>query len=420
MTREVPTCVLLLAAGAGWEEAALRSVGPGSGVVVVKRCIDLHDLLATAASGQADVAVVAAAADGLDRPAVEHLRRAGLATVLVVEPASQAAVERGGGAGADLVLASHQVAELPAHVRGMRSTMAQETPTPTPDGPLRAPGTAPAVAVWGPTGAPGRTTVALGLAGALAARGQDPLLLDLDPYAGTVAQHLGVLDDVSGLLASSRRWLAGDLDGAFVSLQRRVGGIRVLTGLPRADRWAELAAGLAEELLAQGRRQGPVVADLGWCVEEDPAAEHTGRAGRHDLTRDTLAAADVVVAVGTADPVGLTRLVRSLAELREIGSAPVPHVVVNRMRRSLGWEPGQVIDLLSRCGPLRGISLLPEARGTLDRAMVTGRGVAELGESELSRGFDALVDALLPGAPPRPGRGGLALRRRRAGTGHPR
>src|SRR5699024_4172893 len=126
------------------------------------------------------------------------------------------------------------------------------------------------------------------------------------------------------------------------------------------------------------------------------------------------AAADVVVVVGTADPVGLSRLVRALADLREFGGAAPPHVVVNRMRRSLGWEPGQVVELLERCGPLHGISLLPEARGTLDRAMVVGRGVAELGESDLSRGFDALVDTLLPGAPARRRRG--LLRRRRAGT----
>ena len=417
MIGTTPTCVLLLAAGGGWEERALRAVGPGSGAVVVKRCIDLNDLLATATAGQADVAVVAAGADGLDRAAVEHLRRAGLATVVIAPEATEAATDRTRRAGVDLVLTEDRVGELGSHVSGLR---ARQTPAPavTPDGPLRAAGTAPAVAVWGPPGAPGRTTVALGIAGALATRGGDPLVLDLDPSAGTVAQHLGVLDDVSGLLASSRHWTAGDLTSTFVSLQRRVGGLRVLTGLPRADRWSELAGGLAEELLALGCRQGPVVADLGWCLETDSAAEHTGRPGRHDLTRDALAAVDAVVVVGTADPVGLSRLVRALADLREFHDAATPHVVVNRMRRSLGWEPGQVVELLGRCGPVLGISLLPEARTTLDRAMVAGRGVAELGESDLSRGFDALVDAVLPDAPA-PRRRGL-LRRRRAGTGHPR
>ena len=50
------------------------------------------------------------------------------------------------------------------------------------------------MAVWGPTGAPGRTTVAVGLATELASRGRGTLLLDADPYGGAVAQHLGVLD----------------------------------------------------------------------------------------------------------------------------------------------------------------------------------------------------------------------------------
>ncbi|WP_235736744.1 hypothetical protein [Nocardioides alcanivorans] len=399
MSSPAPTCLLLLAAGAAWEEIALRVIGPGTGVVVVKRCIDLHDLLASATSRQADVAVVAASAEGLDHGAVDHLHRAGVAVVVVAEHARENTVEHGRRAGVDLVLDETQVSDLPDRVRGLRSATGSDDLDAMPTGPVRSRGTAPAVAVWGPTGAPGRTTVALGVAGALAARGQDPLLLDLDPYAGTVAQHLGVLDDVSGLLASSRRLVAGDLTSAFVALQRRGAGMRLLTGLPRADRWTELTHGLAEELLQLGRRQGPVVADLGWCLEEDRAAVHTGRPGRHDLTRDAVAAADVVLVVGTADPIGLTRLVRALAELREQTVVTTPHVVVNRMRRSLGWEPGQVADLLGRCGPLHGISFLPDDRGTLDRAMVAGRGITELGESDLSRGFDALVDAALPGIP---------------------
>ena len=47
------------------------------------------------------------------------------------------------------------------------------------------------VVVWGPQGAPGRTTVAAGLAGVLAARGAETVLVDADPYGGAVAQHLG-------------------------------------------------------------------------------------------------------------------------------------------------------------------------------------------------------------------------------------
>ena len=62
--------------------------------------------------------------------------------------------------------------------------------------------------VWGPAGAPGRTLVATSLAAALAGRGLRTTLVDADPYAASVAQQLGVLDEVSGLLSAAR--LTGD------------------------------------------------------------------------------------------------------------------------------------------------------------------------------------------------------------------
>ena len=51
------------------------------------------------------------------------------------------------------------------------------------------------------------------------------------------------------------------------------------------------------------------------------------------------------VVVGSADPVGLSRLARGLVDLREVvGPAPV-HVVVNRMRASLGWSEKEVAGM---------------------------------------------------------------------------
>ncbi len=406
---EPPTCLLVLGAGEPWESTAVESGRPGSGLVVVKRCIDLTDLLATASSGQAQVAVVAAGADGLDRQAVEHLHQVGVRVVVVLAAEGpEHLAERGRLAGVDLLLPAAQITELGARLQALRPpTELTRSPEPAP---RRAPGAAPAVAVWGPQGAPGRTTIALGLAGALAARGADPLLLDLDPAGGTVAQHLGVLDDVSGLLAASRRLSDGDLAGSFVALQRRVAGFRLLTGLPRGERWTEVAAGLAPELLALGRRQGPVVADLGSSIEDDAAAGYTGRAGRYDLTREALADADRLVVVGTADPVGLTRLARALGELRELRADVVPTVVVNRVRRSLGWDAAQLRALVTSWAPGTEPILVPEARSTLDRAMVAGRSVAELGDGELSRAFEAVTCALLPETPRAP-RAGIRLRR---------
>src|SRR3546814_15765417 len=88
---------------------------------------------------------------------------------------------------------------------------------------MMGPGRGRSVVVWGPTGGPGRTTVALGLAGEMARRGAAPLVLDVDPWGGSVGQHLGVLAEVSGLLACARAHSPGELSGTYRSEARRLG-----------------------------------------------------------------------------------------------------------------------------------------------------------------------------------------------------
>src|SRR5690606_34049583 len=136
-----------------------------------------------------------------------------------------------------------------------------------------------------------------------------------------------------------------------------------------------------------------------------------GRPGRNDLTRTALTGADDVVVVGSADPVGLTRLARGLAELRE-GLVPGPvHVVVNRMRRSLGWSEADLVTMLAGFGPVHGVHFLPDDRPAADRAALTGRTVAEVGDSALAKALRELAEAVLPTGTAPPGR----LNRRRAG-----
>ena len=59
--------VLIVASGAAWEPEALRLLGDHPRIVVLKRCVDVDDLMAAATAGQADVAVVGLDAPGLDR-----------------------------------------------------------------------------------------------------------------------------------------------------------------------------------------------------------------------------------------------------------------------------------------------------------------------------------------------------------------
>jgi MinD-like ATPase involved in chromosome partitioning or flagellar assembly len=243
------------------------------------------------------------------------------------------------------------------------------------------------LAVWGPAGAPGRTTVAAGLAAELARRRVRTLLVDADPYGGSVAQQLGILDEVSGLLSAARLATGGLLAERFASVQRAVGPhLSVVTGLPRADRWVELRAGTAEHLLEVAREHGQVVVDTGFSLEDEPGQDYGTRPARNQLT----------LGVGAADPVGLSRLARALVDVREhTGAVPV-RVVVNRMRPSLGWSEKDIAGMVGGFARLSGLHFLPDDRPAVDRALVTGRTLVESGDSPLLRAIGVIADALSP------------------------
>jgi MinD-like ATPase involved in chromosome partitioning or flagellar assembly len=263
--------------------------------------------------------------------------------------------------------------------------------------------------------------VAVAVAAALAARGRRTTLLDADPYGGAVAQQLGILDEVSGLLAAARLAATGALEARFGSVRRAIGEhLTVVTGLPRPDRWVEVRAGAVEHLLEVASSHGDVVVDTGFGLETDPAGEFGSRPPRNQMTLAALGRADDLVVVGSADPVGLSRLARGLVELREVTEGAPVRVVVNRMRPSLGWSEKDVAGMVEGFTRLHGLHFLPDDRPTVDRALVAGRTLAEVGESPLGRAVGDLVDALAPGTMA-PGSGRSAARRlrpRRAGRAH--
>jgi MinD-like ATPase involved in chromosome partitioning or flagellar assembly len=432
-----PAAVLVAASGATWEAEALELLERAAGLVVVKRCVDLVDLLATASAGAASAAVLSPALPGLDADSIAALRRHGLGLVLVAasDELLDSDPERLRRLGVEHLLASTDLATL-------ADTVAEAVAPvrPVPDDPAAssdvAPGTPDAgrvVAVWGPNGAPGRTTVAVGIAAELARGGREVLLVDADDYGGAVAQHLGVLDEVSGLLAAARAANTGRLDvpGLAGAARQVCPRLRVLTGLPRPDRWQEVRPQAFADLLDLAARLVPlVVLDLGFSLESDPVDPYgPSTPQRNQMTLAGLARADDVVVVGSADPVGLARLGRGLVELRAVLPAVRPRVVVNRTRASLGWNEREVRGLVEGFLQVAGASttvdlhFLPDDRAAADRALLAGRSLAESGDSALRQAVAELAHALLgDGADPgrRRVRGGgrrgarRGVRRRRA------
>lgn len=418
--------VLVAAAGESWEPRALELLGQrGSGLAVHRRCVDLHDLLASSRTGLARAAVVSGVLPGLDADALDTLRRAGVGVVVVLPV---------GGGDRDRLerLGAHRVVE--ADLEDLVQALVDAQDDPVADGLAQpgagdrlatqppadaAGGTGRLLAVWGPAGAPGRTTLATGVAAELAHRGRSTFLVDADPYGGAVGQHLGVLDEVSGLLAAARAANAGRLDpAALAGIARSVGdeGLRVLTGLPRPDRWPEVRAAAFDDVLRSATAlAAEVVVDVGFSLEADAADPFGTAPQRNQMTLGALERAGLVLVVGSADPVGLARLARGLVDLGDRLPGVATHVVVNRSRPSLGWSETEVRGMVEGfVGPVP-VTFVPEDRATADRALMSGRSPVELGDSPLRRALADLVDELAGPRQPTGGGAGARVRRRRAG-----
>lgn len=286
-------------------------------------------------------------------------------------------------------------------------------PDPDPDrpGPTEAAQDARVVVVWGPTGAPGRTTVAVNLAAELALAGHRTLLVDLDTYGPAVGAHLGLTEESAGVARAVRRADHGRLgpaDLAAAAVRVRVAGadLAVLTGLTRVDRWPELRpAALAGLLAAARERWERVVVDVGFGLEQDEELSFDVPAPqRNGATLAALAAADEVVAVGGPDAVSLPRLVRGVEELAEAAPDARLRVVVNRLRpAAAGVSPRTQVEAVWSRYASSGIPLagfLPWDPAAADRALLGGQVLAEAAPGSALR----RAVAELAGVDPRPSR----------------
>ena len=312
------TTRVLTALDPGVEAQVATAVGGVREATIARRCVDLADLLASAEAGLGDVALVSAGLRGLGRDDVARLAASGARTIaLVTGEEDEARVRQLGIAG--VVRADASVADLEAALTAGGAEWAAElgllddaagAGVPTPHGAPVVPQQPPApepvegriTAVWGPTGAPGRTTIAVNLAAELAAAGASVILVDADTYGASIAQVLALLDEAPGVAAAARAGDLGTLDLPALSrlAPEVLPRLRVLTGIPRPDRWPEIRAASFEEVLRLSKLLAEhVVVDCGFCLEDDEELSYDTRAPRRNATTlITLESAEQVVVVG--------------------------------------------------------------------------------------------------------------------------
>jgi Mrp family chromosome partitioning ATPase len=406
-------------------------------VTVVRRCTELAELLAACQSGLARAAVVAEGSEDLTASLADRLGAVGVAIIALTDSPEEAARLHGIGVTSalttvDSAALAERISDAVAQLTGsgltgrrpasngltasgltggkqrehgfaetgaaLRPEADEAVPVPS------AAGTGKSVAVWGPAGSPGRTLVAVNIAGELAAAGQSARRGDADSYGASVAAVLGLLDEAAGLAQACRLADQGLLDRetllrAAVPVAATAGSFRVLTGITRADRWTELRSAALALVLERAREVADVVVvDTGFCLEADEELSFDTMAPRRNAaTLRSLEMADTVFAVGAADPVGVPRLVRGLAELETAIPGVAPEVVMNKVRAAaVGRSPErQLREAWDRYGPGTGIkAFLPSDPGASDAALLSGSLLLEVApDSRLRAAIARLVCA---------------------------
>ena len=138
-----------------------------------------------------------------------------------------------------------------------------------------------------------------------------------------------------------------------------------------------------------------VVIDCAAILETDEEITFDTMAPRRNgATIAALRAADLVLAVGSADPPGMERLARGMAELAGAwpGAAVADvRIVLNRVRPTTA-SPAELAGATRRFCGREPVALLPEDRAACDLAWRRGVPVSVAApRSPLVRGLDALA-----------------------------
>lgn len=295
-------------------------------VDIVLRCVERSEVLAAIRAGAVDGMILAGPAPWIDAQCIAEARSAGIGIAAV--PRDRLDVEQFLTLGVIAMPSGSPASDVLAALSPSGTSEPADSMSPTGEGRL--------FVVWGPKGAPGRSTVAIELASAMASVEPLTLLVDADPYGGDLKQLLGVVDDIPSIVWAARAAAKGQLQRKSITSElRRAGrdGPVLLPGIPRPELWTDVSGYGWTELLGQLRGMfRNVVIDVGFCLEPSHVAGFDPEDGRNRIARMSVASADQIIAVMSAEPIGIKNMAAAIGTLDEIAGSEQVMLVANRLR----------------------------------------------------------------------------------------
>lgn len=313
-----------------------------------------------------DTLVVSHRWPGLTRTFVDAVRRHGRRLLGVFDPEEPAGREFLLALGADRVLPSDasmaefvdvftvltpvrpDTASALAAPNGATDGTSSESPA--ADG-GRSPGWR-LIAVGGTPGA-GATELAIALTDTVSRAGERVVLVDGDEVVPSIAQRLGLpIEPNLRSAIEAVEYGMGDVDAATVRPSRE---LEVLPGLPNVGAWSQVRpTEVLDVLEALARTRRYVVANVGSRLED------VGRGGRsrYGISRAVVSEASVLIGVGPATPVGVTRLLGWVTDVRAMNPGAPVYLVVNRAPRD-AFRKAELEQEIRRTFDPEGLTFLP-------------------------------------------------------------
>jgi len=179
------------------------------------------------------------------------------------------------------------------------------------------------LAIHGPPGSTGKSSIALNLAYEFAALGKSTLLIDLDTHSPAMVQLLGLSQPSAALAGAARlirqgRFDREQLNRLSVLLKNRSASFRVLAGLTTSRRWGEISHETVSQLLNLARVEFElVILDISSQIE-DNLTSSVEPVTRNGVTRAALALSDLAISIINKSTLSMSRYLNDFAELREL------------------------------------------------------------------------------------------------------
>ena len=179
------------------------------------------------------------------------------------------------------------------------------------------------IAIFGPTGSTGKSSMALNLAYEFAELGKKTILIDLDTYSPSISTLLGITEPTAALTGCARlirqgRFDREQLERLSVRVKYRKTGFHCLTGLASSRRWGEISDDTVAHLINLSRFEFEIViVDLAPHLE-DSITSPSNPISRNTATRAALAKSDLAISVLNHSQLSVSRYLGVFAELQDI------------------------------------------------------------------------------------------------------